>query len=1113
VTAYRHEPLASRGPVLAARRSSFWFLAVLVIVGLLAGSCLQAAGHATAPRAVAAAPVAAAPAVATPAVTHGDLVVTPGETYYIPEKSPPASPTLYYQGGNITVEPGGTLIVQNTTLSFVQFVSDIGNPLERLSHLFKFTIEAGGIALFRNSTITTDAFVVNPYPKIAIVDDGNLTLVNSNVESAGFFNVGTGGDLTLNQSSLAPNPDAANVTLEKRTEPDLRFAPTLSVAGGGEANLFSSVYRDLYGDNGSENGTPYPVPDNATYLDVATGTNASNFSTPTDPASLIEDYLYPAGIAGGNVTLNYVDKNLANTTVVITVWYGGVAYPLPTPVKLIESTSASVETPFSAALVSAINAGGMMGWLNHTGSFNTSRQISVAFDVTTGPAVPNTNASLELQSPLDFGLNASGAGTVLNTVNTYIGLNFAPAGTPAWYTHNLTLKDGATAYLANLTVQGIFQNLTSQASYGAVVPFGTSNAYLFRWADVHLDGKGGLLAVPNATLTAPYAYGSTQADNATAQKVNDFQTNDPAIWDYLQYYDTLRGFAGYGLSNVAGVASLLLASNDIYGASGPDGDFLGNYHVILTPPANSGTAKAYNWSVRPYPAGVSNGSDGYGVPDNWGFVQFPLYFAGATVPTGGVVVTADSVATDTILIGDLMNVTVTVDDAGPAPITNLTGTLYYNATDNVVLQSVFKPVTLTAPGQTSSVEMSWTVNDTVVGLHGKGVADSLYIQIVWNKDIASRGGGFLTTNASVTFDPSHVALSGLTLPPSASLAGDGSYVTSGIVTYNGSQDALVKVLAIPGSGPVVVLGQSLVTPAAKEGGPSSFIIAWKAAVLTPGKGYTIYVVASYNGVVANKSLGSYSVPGPSAASFLFHKFLGLDLWLWIVIAAAIAAGIVGFLWFSRRQAAGKLVECGECGNLVPEDSKVCPKCGAEFESDVVRCSRCSSTIPANSQYCPECAAQLLGKPGEGGPDPERQAYADFTERFRAEAKKELGENYSEGAFWDWWKRQSTYTPFSQWKLQQGAGTPRAGATAPPPQSRPPSGGAGAPPPRRRPAAAPPARPPPPSGAPAAAAAPAAAPPPAPTPAPAAGAMKPCPNCGKEIPPEYLVCPFCGSVTQ
>ena len=136
--------------------------------------------------------------------------------------------------------------------------------------------------------------------------------------------------------------------------------------------------------------------------------------------------------------------------------------------------------------------------------------------------------------------------------------------------------------------------------------------------------------------------------------------------------------------------------------------------------------------------------------------------------------------------------------------------------------------------------------------------------------------------------------------------------------------------------------------------------------------------------------------------------------------------ILLFLFVARRQAAGKLVECGECGNLIPEDATVCPKCGAEFETDLIRCSRCASTIPADSKFCPECAAQLLGTPGEAESDPEKQAYADFTEKYRAEAKKELGDNYSEGAFWDWWKRQPTYTPFSQWSLQQGQGTARAG---------------------------------------------------------------------------------------
>src|SRR4029077_8658189 len=113
------------------------------------------------------------------------------------------------------------------------------------------------------------------------------------------------------------------------------------------------------------------------------------------------------------------------------------------------------------------------------------------------------------------------------------------------------------------------------------------------------------------------------------------------------------------------------------------------------------------------------------------------------------------------------------------------------------------------------------------------------------------------------------------------------------------------------------------------------------------------------------------------------------LWLWLVIAGAIVVGVLLFLMLARRGARGKVVECGECGELIPENAPVCPKCGAEFESDLVRCSRCGSTIPSNSAVCPECSAQLLGPEVS---DPERQGYQDFVEKFRVEAKKELGDN-------------------------------------------------------------------------------------------------------------------------
>ncbi|HYA10677.1 MAG TPA: zinc ribbon domain-containing protein [Thermoplasmata archaeon] len=1138
MNAYRHEPLAPRGPVHVERRSKFWVLAVVLIAGVeLAGMLAVPMIHGGGAPPVATSAAAPAPAVAPvpAATTHGDLVVTAGHTVYLPEKVVPPSPTLYYQGGNITVESGGTLIVQNTTLVFVQFVGTGGPgseayPINRLSHVFKFTIENAGTAIFRNSTLTTATSLINPYPKINVVDNGTLTFWNSKVESAGFLTVGTGGDLTLNQSSVSPNSGVANMTVANGTRADLAYAPTLLV-NGGQANLFSSVYRGLYSDNLTLNGTPGPLPLNSTgTVGVTNATNTSSFTTPTGASALTDDYLYPNGIAGGVVTILYnntIHPHIS-TTATVMVTYGGLGYPLG-PVTIPENSTGSVSVPFTLALVTAINNAGLMTWLNRTGDFGLAAGIYVAFHVTAGPPVVNATLSVLLEAPISFGMSAVGGTSTLSTVDSYIGLNFSAAGDVPWQTHQLALTSGATAYLANLTVKGNVQNGTSQYSNGAVTTDSSSHAYLFRWARLNLTGRGGALPVPNATVSAPYAYNSSQADNLTAQRVNGNLT--PAILGYLQYWDKVHGVAKYGESDPSGAASLLLASNDLYGGSAPDGDYLGNYHVVVTPPTGGGAVQAYNYSVRPYPVGVANGSAGYGTPDYWGFVSFPLYFAAVNLAaTNAIVVTADNATATTITIGQWLNVTVNIVDNGPAPITSLLGTLYYNATGGTVLGTASKIVDLTAPGQAANVSMTWKVNETVVGLHGKAVADDLAAQLIWNHDLASRGGGFLTTDAAVNFAPSHVHLSKVLPVPPSSLSPTDKYNTSGVLAYNGTGVVVVDLIAWPANGgatvflaEVIVENTTLAAKHLSQGGPINFTIAeWNASKLVPGDSYHLSVTARYNGVTANDTLpGTYATPGPSALHFFTEKFLGLAIWEWIVIAAAIAAGVVGFLLFSRRQAAGKLVECGECGNLVPEDSRVCPKCGAEFESDVVRCSRCSSTIPANSQFCPECAAQLLGKPGEGGTDPERQAYADFTERYRAEAKKELGENYGEGAFWDWWKRQPSYTPFSQWKVQQGQGTSRTGMSAPPPGSPPPAGpGAAAgvaAPPRRRTAAPPPARPPSASAAPAAGTPPGAAPgstaPPMPAPAAPAAAMKPCPNCGKEIPPEYLVCPFCGSVTQ
>ena len=530
-----------------------------------------------------------------------------------------------------------------------------------------------------------------------------------------------------------------------------------------------------------------------------------------------------------------------------------------------------------------------------------------------------------------------------------------------------------------------------------------------------------------------------------------------------------------------------------------------------------GTANQLFSTNITYNSGIPTVGGGYLTPSTR--ITVAPYFGSLAVASVTLDANNATLTADTVRIGETLQVHVVLNYSGTFTLPAYTAQLWYNppnATSQPLVQKNLTGLHLDNTGQQTSFWLNWTVVDTIVGLEKKTFLHNFTVSVGWLYFVDNLGQQVLVINntgaiAPAEIAPSEVVIATISTPPST-LDLSSSYVTAGLLRYNGSQEALLLLYAIPvGQIGGILIGSS-------DSRPGNYSVPWVNlnGVLSPGSKYTLQLQASYNGVTAYYNLsGPFSVPSSSSSpGFFFQTFLGLPLWLWLAIAAGIVVAIVAVLLISRRQAAGKLVECGECGNLIPEDATVCPKCGAEFESDLIRCSRCASTIPADSQFCPECAAQLLGKPGEGEADPERQGYADFTERYRSEAKKELGENYNEGSFWDWWKRQPTYTSFSQWKLQQGQGASRAGMSAPPvgtvEAAAAPSAGK----------APPTAGQPPKGGAGGAAAAPAAAgaartgaPPPAAAPPAPAGNLKPCPTCGKEIPPEYLVCPFCGSVTQ
>lgn len=710
--------------------------------------------------------------------------------------------------------------------------------------------------------------------------------------------------------------------------------------------------------------------------------------------------------------------------------------------------------------------------------------------------------------PSTFNMNVLDSST-FSAVDSTLGINWtlAPPADP-WDSNKLVLADDSTAYLANVTSPFGFNAASTYTWSSAVLPDATSHAYFYRWAALNLSGRDDVLPVVGAQLTPYYAYDSSQLDNQTANHLNALSTTVPAIWSYVEYWDGIHGITTYGTSNTNGQAFLLLAAGSLSGTTTPDGYYLGNYNITMVVPGGILPSQTFTWTTAPYPSGVAKGTPGYNSSDFGPVQTVPGYYAAVSVHSTTVLANGTAVpAGGNVRIGQELTVQVTLTDTGTAKIFQAGGSLYYNATSTVALDTVsYADLNLDAPGQTTTLNLSWAVNDTVTGLRGLTFNNTFHLSLTFNDGVPSQGGGVLQANVSVAIAPSQVRIVSFT-PPSNTLQRNQEYFVTGVVQYNGSKDAtvLVDATSVNGGSPIELGATTTLSG-------RTFEVTLDTSLLSAGTTYDLTVLATYNGIEATYTApGHYSVPAApsSPTNFFTQKVLGLPLWIWIVIAVAIVAAVVGFLFFARRQAAGKLVECGECGNLIPEDATVCPKCGAEFEHDLIRCSRCASTIPANSTVCPECAAQLLGT---AAPDPEAQGYADFAEKYRAEAKRELGDNYGEGAFWDWWKRQPTYTSFSQWKLQQGTGTPRAGMTAPPAagtSAPPPPGGPRAPPGASGGAtapvplpSAPPATPPPVTGA--AAVAPTGTP---------AGGLKACPSCGKEIPPEYLVCPFCGAVTQ
>ena len=165
--------------------------------------------------------------------------------------------------------------------------------------------------------------------------------------------------------------------------------------------------------------------------------------------------------------------------------------------------------------------------------------------------------------------------------------------------------------------------------------------------------------------------------------------------------------------------------------------------------------------------------------------------------------------------------------------------------------------------------------------------------------------------------------------------------------------------------------------------------------------------------------GGQPVYGRQSIDLQSDDSTAIPWWMIIAIIAIIAVVIIAFVWYLYRHSLGKMVECGECGSLIPEDSKRCPKCGVVFETGTAKCSECGAWIPANVSECPECHAKFLTEPnqeeqGDAYMKSMQEQYDEYVNTYRDQAKAALGAKYSEEKFQEWLKTEPGFLTFEAW---------------------------------------------------------------------------------------------------
>ncbi|HUL38706.1 MAG TPA: CARDB domain-containing protein, partial [Methanomassiliicoccales archaeon] len=384
---------------------------------------------------------------------------------------------------------------------------------------------------------------------------------------------------------------------------------------------------------------------------------------------------------------------------------------------------------------------------------------------------------------------------------------------------------------------------------------------------------------------------------------------------------------------------------------------------------------------------------------------------------GGINVTSGSHQVDEAVVGESLVLRITVINDGYTPAMSVK--IRFDAIDADSFVTNIGTVSRDVDAnQTIEIEMPWVVNVTNGGYTLRCTLDSAFAIEETNEanNAISRDFVINPPEPYITINMDRVWYNP-----------DNEVYVYGRVTNNITADPLVGVkvnitlVVAQGYGSV---GDTVTVFTDSDGN-------YQSSRLIPSNAAPSFYAMEVQVVTGNRTVTQYSVPFEVKPLTTETE---IPFWVWILIIVVVLLVIIAFSFYLYKYQLGRLVECGECGALIPESSKKCPKCGVEFETGTAKCSQCGAWIPASSTECPECGAKFVTEPlAEEESEyirKMREQYEAYANPYREQAKQALGKKYTEAKFQEWWKKQPSYMSFEKWLSKEEDKRKAAGAVFP-----------------------------------------------------------------------------------